>query len=55
MSVALMVVLATLISIIGGAINIPMDGGFFLRLLATLGLNVFPFVIAGLIALFLPD
>jgi hypothetical protein len=49
------VILATLISIIAGAVNIPMDANFFLRLLTTLGLNVVPFVVAGLISMFLSD
>ena len=52
-SVFLILILATLCSVVGGAFGLSYEINFFLRLLIALGLNVVPFVVAGFMALFL--
>ena len=55
MSIMVILIIATLCSIVGGAMGLYYEINFFLRLLIALGLNIVPFIIAGLITLFLAE
>lgn len=55
LSILICCLLATLVSIIGGAINLSVDVNFFVRLLIALGLNIVPSITAGIITLFLTE
>ena len=55
LSIMVILIVATLCSIVGGALSLYYEINFFLCLLITLGLNVVPFCIAGFITLFLAE